>query len=283
MMKKINILGFVTIAYGISWFCWLPIVKFIPLNLFESSTFVILLLIIGIYSPTISAILNSAMIGGWPAVKDLIKKYFLWRVKIVWYIASILLFPLVYLLSVFAYMISNGSIGSIGSINYGALPVIPVLVFVSFFLGPLGEELGWRGFLLPFLERKYGVIKGSIVIGITWTFWHAPLFWANSGTAISGYPVTFFSVIIYLIFITGASFIFTWLYRRTNGSILLSILLHLSMNASGLIVSLLFPDIGLEGKLNMFYYSTVCIWVLILCGLGFDSICKIASKRQIRT
>jgi uncharacterized protein len=179
-------------------------------------------------------------------------------------------------LCIFFYKISYGSIGSI---QYGVLPIIPVLVFVSIFFGPLGEELGWRGFLLPFLERKYGVIKGSIVIGIIWTFWHAPLFWAKSGTAISGYPVTFLSVTIYLLFITGSSFIFTWLYSRTNGSVLLSILLHLSMNASGLIASLLFPDIGLQGKLNIFYYSTVCIWVLILCGLGFGSIYKTASKR----
>jgi membrane protease YdiL (CAAX protease family) len=280
MMKKRNILGFVAITYGISWICWLPIIKFIPLNLSESPKFVIFFFVIGVYSPTISAILCSAVIGGWPTVKALIKKYILWRVGILWYIAAILFFPLVYVLSLFSYKIS---FISIGSIQYGVLPIIPVLIFVSIFLGPLGEELGWRGFLLPFLERKYGVIKGSIVIGITWTFWHAPLFWAKSGTAISGYPVTFLSVTIYLLFITGASFIFTWLYSHTNGSILLSILLHLSMNASGLIVSLLIPDIGLEGKLNIFYFSTVCIWVLILCGLGFDFIRKIASKRQIKT
>jgi hypothetical protein len=136
-MNKSRILVFMALAYGISWICWLPIVKFIPLNLSESPIFVILLLVIGIYSPTISAILGSAIIGGRPAVKDLIKKYILWRVSIVWYIAAILFFPLVYSLSVFAYRISNGSIGSI---NYGVLPIIPVLVFVSIFLGPLGEE-----------------------------------------------------------------------------------------------------------------------------------------------
>jgi membrane protease YdiL (CAAX protease family) len=143
-MNKSRILVFLAIAYGISWICWLPIVKFIPLNLFESSTFVILLLVIGVYSPTISTILSSAIIGGWPSVKALIKKYFLWRVEIVWYIAAILLFPLVYTLSVFAYRIS---IGSIGSINYGVLSIIHVLVFVSIFLGPLGEELVWRDFV----------------------------------------------------------------------------------------------------------------------------------------
>ncbi len=276
MMRKSYILGFVAIAYGISWICWLPIIKFIPLNLSESPKFVIFLFVVGVYSPTVSAILCSAVISGRSTVKALIKKYFLWRVEVLWYIAAILFFPLVYILCIFFYKISYGSIGSI---QYGVLPIIPVLVFVSIFFGPLGEELGWRGFLLPFLERKYGVIKGSIVIGIIWTFWHAPLFWAKSGTAISGYPVTFLSVTIYLLFITGSSFIFTWLYSRTNGSVLLSILLHLSMNASGSIASLLFPDIGLQGKLNIFYYSTVCIWVLILCGLGFGSIYKTASKR----
>lgn len=209
MINKNRILMFVPITYGISWICWLPTVRFIPLNLFESSTSVMLLLVIGIYSPTISAILISSINGGWPDVKDLLKKYIVWRVEIFWYIASILFFPLVYLLSVFAYRIFHGSIGSI---HYGVLPIIPVLVFISIFLGPLGEELGWRGFMLPYLKRKYGFIKGSAVIGIIWTFWHSPLFWAKSGTAISGSPVTFLSVTIYLLFVTGSSFIFTWFY-----------------------------------------------------------------------
>ena len=280
MINKRNILGFVAIAYGISWICWLPIVKFIPLNLSDSPKFVIFFLVFGIYSPTISALLCSAVIGGWPTVKALIKKYILWRVGAFGYFAAILFFPLVYVLCVFAFKVSYGSIGSI---HFGVLPILPVLFFVSFFLGPLGEELGWRGFVLPFLERKYGYIKGSIAIGVIWTFWHTPLFWAKSGTAISGYPVTFLSVTIYLLFITGASFIFTWLYSSTNGSVFLSILLHLSMNASGLLVNFLFPDIGLEGKLNIFYISTGCLWIIILCGLGFDFIYKIASKRQIKT
>jgi membrane protease YdiL (CAAX protease family) len=279
-MNRSRILVFVAIAYGISWTCWLPIVKLVHLNPFESPALVILLFLVGVYSPTISAIINSAIIGGWPAVKDLLKKCILWRVGIIWYAFAILFMPLAYSLSVFAYTILDGSVGSV---NYGMLPIIPVAALLMLFLGPLGEESGWRGFALPYLERKYGYIICSVVIGLIWAFWHTPLFWAKSGTLISGYPVTFLSVTKFLLFATGLSFIFTWLYINTNGSVLLAILLHHSVNMSGMIVSLLFPDLELDGKQKIDYFFIIFIWMLIICGLGFNFYNNIASKRQIRT
>lgn len=46
--------------------------------------------------------------------------------------------------------------------------------------GPLGEELGWRGFLLPHLRRRHSFIKATTITGLLWCFWHTPL-WLVSG------------------------------------------------------------------------------------------------------
>jgi hypothetical protein len=95
----------------------------------------------------------------------------------------------------------------------------------------LGEELGWRGFLLPELEKRYGSLPASVLIGVIWTAWHAPLFWAPAGTSISGGPVTLLAVATFLTRLIGWSFLFTWLSRISRGSILLPIAMHTSINA----------------------------------------------------
>lgn len=58
---------------------------------------------------------------------------------------------------------------------------IAMCVFVTLLTGATGEESGWRGFLQPSVEKKYTVISSSLIIGLIWAFWHAPLWFATSG------------------------------------------------------------------------------------------------------
>lgn len=51
------------------------------------------------------------------------------------------------------------------------------LFFTSLFFdgGGLLEETGWRGFLLPELQKKYTPLKAAIGVGILWSLWHIPV------------------------------------------------------------------------------------------------------------
>ncbi len=58
------------------------------------------------------------------------------------------------------------------------IPLYLILVVLSPFQGPIGEEFGWRGYALPKLQNKYSPLTASLVIGVIWGVWHIPTFFS---------------------------------------------------------------------------------------------------------
>lgn len=100
------------------------------------------------------------------------------------------------------------------------------LVFVLiFFLGGGQEELGWRGFALPRLQGKFGMVGSSLILGCLWALWHLPLWFIPEAPQ---YGVRFGW---YLLHMLAFSLLFTWLYTRTGGNVLACMVMHASGNA----------------------------------------------------
>jgi membrane protease YdiL (CAAX protease family) len=90
----------------------------------------------------------------------------------------------------------------------------------------LGEEIGWRGFLVPQLAKVTSFTKLSLLSGFIWSLWHYPiLLFAdyNSGTP-AWYALTCFTLMV-----VGISFIFAWM-RLKSGSVWTGMFLHASHN-----------------------------------------------------
>jgi membrane protease YdiL (CAAX protease family) len=105
-------------------------------------------------------------------------------------------------------------------------------LFLGFLLvlGPLPEEIGWRGYLLDRLQLRYGALGASLSLGLAWFTWHGPLFflpgyYARAGGAPD--PLQF-GVMILL-----SAVLYTWIYNNTRRSVLAAILFHFSGNLSG--------------------------------------------------
>ncbi|MEO1623558.1 MAG: CPBP family intramembrane glutamic endopeptidase [Bacteroidota bacterium] len=103
---------------------------------------------------------------------------------------------------------------------YGVLGIIPGAIMA------LGEEIGWRGFLVPELMKTQGYVKTSLLIGLLWGLWHLPLLLFgeyNSGTS------AWFSAPCFLTLTLGVSFVYTW-FRIQSGSLWTAVFLHASHN-----------------------------------------------------
>ncbi len=113
-------------------------------------------------------------------------------------------------------------------------PLIPILVqsfiWAMLFGGPLNEEIGWRGFALPRLQLRFSPLVASLIIGTLWGLWHVPLHFMDT------YGGGAFGAIIRLQEIPVAV-IFTWLYNRSKGSLLVMLLLHASIKTTGWFLS----------------------------------------------
>lgn len=91
--------------------------------------------------------------------------------------------------------------------------------------GPLGEELGWRAFLLTELQHKYTLLQSGLIVGLVWGFWHLPL-WLVSGYG--GLELALY-IVSFLVSIVCCSLIMTILYSKCR-NLLIPILVHLLNN-----------------------------------------------------
>jgi len=132
--------------------------------------------------------------------------------------------PLIYAFPVYA-LVWIFALGGLEA-SFSPRPITYVVTILFSCLTALGEEIGWRGFLVPRLYRITGFTRTSLISGFIWAVWHMPLILFsgyNSGTP-GWYAVLNFSIMA-----IGASFIFAWLRLKT-GSLWTAMFLHAMHN-----------------------------------------------------
>jgi membrane protease YdiL (CAAX protease family) len=86
----------------------------------------------------------------------------------------------------------------------------------------VGEEIGWRGLLVPQLAKFNSFTRTVLISGVIWGLWHVPMI--IGGGYSSGAP-TWWAIACFMVLIVGVSFAFAWL-RLASGSIWPAVLLH---------------------------------------------------------
>jgi membrane protease YdiL (CAAX protease family) len=217
-----QILIFIILVLGLSYFIfWGPIaiLKLRTANLVEGNVYnlpAFILFLIGGFVPSIVGIVLTKIYDSKSGFKHLLKSAINFRIGIQ---AFAIIFAYPFIVGTLQ-LITNSLLG--GSFDYSQfvkqLPsIIPLII-----LGPLSEEFGWRGFLQKRVSYEFSPILGSLVIGITWSLWHLPLFFML-GTSQHNFNMPFLP---FMVAVTSSSFIYTYVYIKSKESLFSALLLH---------------------------------------------------------
>ena len=218
-------------TWGYFWLIWAP------LGLPES------MIALGGFGPAVSAFFVLAITSGKPGMLCLLRSIAHWRVGVQWYLVALLGLPVLNLL---AFLVVPGALADVVAPD-SSLPLLylrEMAFSLTLGIAPLWEEIGWRGFAQPGIQRLRGPVKGSLILGALWGLWHLPFFFGP--LAQTGPDATFVSASVALvefsIGLTGLSVVMTWVLNNCGGSTLLAILLHAAFDSSGLALVALFPS-----------------------------------------
>ncbi|QWU15152.1 CAAX protease self-immunity [Paenibacillus sophorae] len=213
---------FLFVAFGFSWACWLPLLA----NKQLAADLPVLpgQFYLGSFGPLVGAVAAEITPGG-KGFSAWIKTLFSFSFPRRWLLISSGL-PLTYgCIAILAHRLVTGSFPEMH--RFGLTSDLPAgfniwetsLVWMLTF--GIGEESGWRGFLLPELHRRHALFTSALIVAAIWMFWHLPAFWFNDNYLGMG-----FGIIGWGISLAYGSVVLAWICAGSRWSIIPVILWH---------------------------------------------------------
>jgi membrane protease YdiL (CAAX protease family) len=181
------------------------------------------------YGPSIAAVIVVAITGGGSAVKSLLSRLVRWRIGLKWYVIAIGLVILLTLSAVALNVLLGAPAPTAEQLS--GWTELPINFIFLFLVAGAAEELGWRGFAQHHLQQNYSALTSALIVGVVGAIWHLPLFLTRNIELPD----------VALIF--AAYVVFAWLFNKTGGSVLITMIAHATNNTiSGNFFSPMFQD-----------------------------------------
>lgn len=209
-IRRHPLIAFFALAYALSWWPWL----WTALDPTAPSTILP-------PGPLLAALIVLAIGGGRSAVWQFLKRIVHWRAGLRWYLVVLALPPAITLGAVALNLAFGAAMEPRfpGLADFGAR-----FVFILLLIG-LGEEPAWRGFALPRLMTGRSALAASLILGVLHIVWHLPLL---------GVEYDLGNVFPWMAGVVAFAVLVTWIYLHTEGSLLLPMLFHSSVNVSAI-------------------------------------------------
>jgi pimeloyl-ACP methyl ester carboxylesterase/membrane protease YdiL (CAAX protease family) len=213
--------------------------------------------------PSVTGILLTWLVSGRGGLRELLSRLLRWRVGAMWYAVALLTAPI--LMTATLLWLSSASPAFLPGIftSEDKASLLLISLAVGFSAG-LFEELGWTGFAIPALRRRYGVLATGLVVGTLWSAWHLlPNVWssraASGELAMSAYLVAI-GVGVFVGYLTAFRVLMVWVYELTE-SLFLGMLTHVSFTASLLTLN----PLNLAGwNLQLYSFALAAmLWVAV--------------------
>ena len=188
---------------------------------------------LGALSSSLAAIVLVMVEGRKGGLRELLGRFLIWRVGIKWWAIALFFAVIPSVAGLYLFDLLGGP-----PVDWSELPplytIVPMFILFTIAAG-IGEEFGWRGFLLPRLQTRYNALVSSLIIGGMWAIWHIPLFFLDGtfqhelGSQAGLLP----AILAYSVFVIVSSIWFTWIFNNAGGSVLLAAVMHGASNAWG--------------------------------------------------
>ena len=245
--RRHPLIVFFVLAYAVTWVVWIPRALGVQVGVVGQ---------LWTWMPALAALAAAALTGGRAAVVDLGSRLVRWRVAWPWY-AVVIVGPAVFSLAVGAvYVLLGGSwSAALPAAFTTPIPSLALFLVILTLTDGLGEEPGWRGFALPRLLDRTNPLVASLLLGVLWAGWHLPLVWTEGSSLFGGPPWLLF------LDLPAKSVLFTWIFLRTRGSVLLAALLHGTTN---LFVVSPWPGVTGDLTLALLAVGVKCLLIVVL-------------------
>ena len=235
-LQRHRLIAFFVLAFALSWYPWI----FALLRGQSTGP--------NPLGPLVAGIVITWIVAGKAGLAEFFKRVAGWRVGIKWY-TIIFLVPIFLCLLAAVLTLIVMPHATMASLSVEKIREVPErFIFILLFIG-LGEEPGWRGFALPNLQKRHSPLRASLILAPLWALWHLPLI----GTEFP-WPIA----APFVISVFGATFMLTWLFNRTGGSVLLPMLFHGTVNTVG--AGLIFPLFA-GGTLILLWWIYSFLWL----------------------
>ena len=215
--------AFVVLTFAASWLLWLAAAATLGWDFSLLSGPVAVggpLYLLGVFAPAFVAVAVTAHAEGRAGVSSLLRQMIPAAVSVRWYAFAVGYFAAIKLGVAFLHRAAIGSWPAFTQESW--LVMLAAVAFSTPWQA--GEEIGWRAYLLPRLSGRVGLPAASLIVGVIWACWHLPFFFF-AGADKSGQPFA-----PYLLGVIALSVAMAWLYWRTGGSLLLTMVMHAAVN-----------------------------------------------------
>jgi len=212
---------FFALAFAISWLAW-------PLTLLNPNSSPLLP-----FGPALAAAITAFLAGGKAELMQLLGQLGRWRVAGRWYVFAAGL-PCLLVTVAAGLTVSGGAPAPELAPNPGWFMLLGTFAFTLVMVG-LFEELGWRGYALPLLQRSRPTLSAALLLGLVWAAWHLPELLSDPTGQRPPLP--------FLLMVLAQSVLLAWLYN-SSGSVPICMVFHAAFNTAGALVfpAMLGPD-----------------------------------------
>ena len=223
-MESVRMKRYVVWSYLVFWVMVLGLCGTASIVFHCSPTVVRILSNVCAWSPTFVLLIGIKYFCPQMSVKEFYKKSFSGKVSFLKLVISALITIGATVVTVFILSAVQGKAFD----DYWELGTYPLWISFLFCIttGPTGEEAGWRGYVRPYLNKKYSFFKASVLQGIIWTFWHTILWFVDSDFL--GWDMIPY-VLSNVIVITCICFVMNY-FMDKNDNLVYSIVIHFCFN-----------------------------------------------------